>query len=273
MIKIRNLNFKYDYLPVLRNLSCDISAQDFVAIIGPNGAGKTTLIKCISGFLSPHSGRIIIDGKSLGQYSKIKLAKKISVVVQQPHFEFDFTVKEIVMMGRFHHLKFYQDYQKEDREATEQTLNTLKISHLAERNISELSGGEFQLVMIARALNQNTDILIFDEPASHLDIHHQIKIFSMLKKLHLEKKKTIIAVSHNINLAAEYCHKVLLLSEGKVLDYGIVGEVLKSSNLSSIFKIPVKITKNPFTNKPIVIYNLGGAAEKVSHEHSRTNTD
>lgn len=183
------------------------------------------------------------------------MAKKIAVVVQQPYYEFDFTVREIVLMGRFHNLKFLSKYSKSDMDLTDETLATLNISHLAERNISELSGGEFQLVMIALALNQQTDILLFDEPASHLDINHQINIFNILKKMNKLQNKTILAVSHNINLTAEYCDKIILMSAGKIIEFGSVEEVLHSQNLARAFKIPLKTTRNPFTNKPGIIYN------------------
>ncbi|MEA2103512.1 MAG: ABC transporter ATP-binding protein [Candidatus Cloacimonadota bacterium] len=255
MIKTKKLNFKYDKIKILKEISCEISKGDFVGIIGPNGAGKSTFVKCLSGFLKPNAGKIFIDNEAIEKYDKTKLAKKIAVVVQQPYYEFDFSVTEIVLMGRFHNLKFLESYGRTDFEITKKTLETLSISHLAERKISELSGGEVQLVMIALALNQNTDVLLFDEPASHLDIHHQINIFTILKKMNKQQGKTILAVSHNINLTAEYCDKIMLMSDGQIVEFGTVENVLHSENLSKTFQIPIKTTRNPFTNKPGIIYN------------------
>ena len=255
MIKIKNLSFKYKKNIVLKNISLEIKKNDFIGIIGPNGAGKSTLMKCLSGFLKNIEGEIFIKNKIIGKHDKIEIAKRIAVVVQQPYFEFDFSVKEIVLMGKFPYLKFWQNFKISDQLATMTILNELELSHLANRKLSELSGGEFQLVMIARALNQNTEILLLDEPAAHLDIHHQIKIFSILRKLNLYQKKTIISVSHNINLAAEFCDKILILSNGEIANFGKGQKVINEKKLSDIYQVPIKVMNNPFTNKPNILYN------------------
>ena len=176
-------------------------------------------------------------------------------MVQQPHFEFDFTVRDAVLMGKYPYLDIWQNYTNEQIVQTENILKELNINHLSERYLSELSGGEFQLIMIARALNQDTDILLFDEPASHLDIHHQIRIFSLLQKQNKEQNKTILAVSHNINLAAEFCNKMLILDEGRIIAYGKTEDVLKKEELKKVFQVPIEVAKNPFTGKPNVLYN------------------
>ncbi|MCD6101935.1 MAG: ABC transporter ATP-binding protein [Candidatus Cloacimonetes bacterium] len=255
MIKIKNLSFKYNKDFVLRDISLEIKKHDFIGIIGPNGAGKSTLTKCISGFLKNNKGSIFLDDKLIDNYDKIELAKRVSIVTQQSYYEFDFYVKDIVLMGRFPYLKFWQNFRKSDEETTENTLTELELSHLANRRLSELSGGEFQLVMLARALNQNTDILLLDEPAAHLDIHHQIRIFSILKKLNEEQKKTIVVVSHNINLAAEFCDKILILADGEIADFGKVKEVIEENKLSKIYQVSVKVVNNPFTHKPNIVYD------------------
>ncbi len=255
MLKISDLYFGYNDKPVLRDLSCEIKSHDFVGIIGPNGVGKSTLIKCLSGFLSPDKGSIFLNDKRLQDYHNLQLARNISLVAQQSYFEFDFMVREVVLMGRFPYLEFWQSYSKEDRNRVDDTLRELKITSIANRKLSELSGGELQLVMIARAFVQDTPILLFDEPASHLDIHHQIKIFSILKKLNIEQKKTIIAVSHNINLAAEYCDEILVMKEGTDEYFDKVESVMQTEKLSRVFHTPVRITTNPFTGKPMVTYN------------------
>lgn len=255
MLNISQLYFGYRNKPVLSNISCKIQSHDFVGIIGPNGVGKSTLIKCLSGFLTPDRGVVLLNQKPLHSYSKLDLAKQVSLVAQESYFEFDFKVRQVVLMGRFPYLKFWQSYSKQDIEIVDNILEELKICSIANRNLSELSGGEFQLVMIARAFVQDCPILLFDEPASHLDIHHQIKIFSILKKLNIEKKKTIIAVSHNINLAAEYCDKILVMKDGTDEYFDTVDAVMQPKKLSHVFQTPLTITENPFTGKPMLTYN------------------
>lgn len=255
MLKISNIYFGYDDEPVLKDLSFKIESKDFIGIIGPNGVGKSTLIKCLSGFLTQDKGSILLNGKPLQNYTKLGLARYVSLVAQQSYYEFDFKVRQIILMGRYPYLKFWQSYTREDREKVTAILDELNITHIAERNLSELSGGEYQLVMIARALVQETDILLFDEPASHLDIHHQIRIFSILKKMNTQQNKTIIAVSHNINLAAEYCDKILVMKNGTNAYFNEVKKIMQPDKLSRVFHTTVKITTNPFTGKPMLTYN------------------
>jgi len=200
MIKVENLYYSYSDKPVLDDVSFTVDRNDFVGVIGPNGAGKSTLLKCLCGYIKDYQGDVYLNNIQLSDYSSLERARQVSVVVQQPHFEFDFTVRDVVLMGKYPYLGFWQNYTSGQIVKTEQILKDLNIGHLSNRYLAELSGGEFQLIMIARALNQDTDILLFDEPASHLDIHHQIRIFSLLQQQNLKQNKTIFAVSHNINL-------------------------------------------------------------------------
>ncbi len=255
MIEISNLKYSYSEKPVLDNISFTVSSNDFVGLIGPNGAGKSTLIKCLCSYIKNYQGNICFHNNPLSDYSDIERARQVSVVVQQPHFEFDFTVRDAVLMGKYPYLDFWQNYTNEQIVQTENILKELNINHLSDRYLSELSGGEFQLIMIARALNQDTDILLFDEPASHLDIHHQIRIFSLLQKQNKEQNKTILAVSHNINLAAEFCNKILILDEGRIIAYGKTEDVLKKEELKKVFQVPIEVSENPFTGKPNILYN------------------
>lgn len=255
MIRISKVHFSYSDKPVLKDVSFDVEPNDFIGLIGPNGAGKSTLLKCMCGYVHDFHGEIYIKNKPLSDYTPTERARQISVVVQQPHFEFDFTVMDVILMGKYPYLGFWQNYTQEHISQTESILKELKIEHLAERHLNEMSGGEFQLIMIARALNQNTDILLFDEPASHLDIHHQIGIYSLLKKQNIKQKKTILAVSHNINLAAEFCNKILILNKGTIVAYGRTEEVLRKDILKKVFRVPIEVTRNPFTGKPNVLYN------------------
>jgi len=255
MIEISDLLYSYSQKPVLDSISFTVNRNDFIGLIGPNGAGKSTLIKCLCGYIKDYQGDVHLRNIPFSDYSDIERARQISVVVQQPHFEFDFTVQDVVLMGKYPYLDFWQNYTNEQIVQTEKILKELNINHLSGRYLSELSGGEFQLIMIAMALNQDTDILLFDEPASHLDIHHQIGIFSLLQKQNKEQNKTILAVSHNINLAAEFCNKILILDKGHIVAFGKTEDVLKKEKLNKIFQVPIEVTRNPFTGKPNILYN------------------
>ncbi len=255
MIKVSNLKYSYSEKPILNDISFTVTSNDFVGLIGPNGAGKSTLIKCLCNYIKDYQGDVYFHNIPLSDHSDIERARQVSVVVQQPHFEFDFTVQDVVLMGKYPYLDFWQNYTNDQIVQTENILKELNINHLSDRYLTELSGGEFQLVMIARALNQDTDILLFDEPASHLDIHHQIGIFSLLQKQNKEQNKTILAVSHNINLAAEFCDKILILDNGHIVAYGKTEDVLKKEELKKVFQVPIEVTENPFTGKPNILYN------------------
>ncbi|HEX37695.1 MAG TPA: ABC transporter ATP-binding protein [Candidatus Cloacimonetes bacterium] len=255
MLEILELNYFFDKKPVLKNINIEVTNNDFVGLIGPNGAGKSTLLKCITGYLQNYSGKIFISAKALQDIEPKERARMIAVVVQQPQFEFDFTVRDMVLMGKFPYLEFWENYTSQQERETDKLLEKLNIEHIADRHLSELSGGEFQMVMIARALNQNTPILLFDEPASHLDIHHQIEIFQLLKKLNQEEHKTIIAVSHNINLAAEFCDKIIILNNGELVNFDSTDQALTQQAMKNIFSVPIEVVKNPFTGKPNVLYN------------------
>ncbi len=261
MIKVSNLFYSYTDKPVLDDISFVIERNDFVGVIGPNGAGKSTLLKCLCGYIKDYRGDVYLDNNPLSSYTSLERAQHVSVVVQQPHFEFDFTVLDVVLMGKYPYLGFWQNYTNGQIAQTELILKELNISHLSNRYLGELSGGEFQLVMIARALNQDTDILFFDEPASHLDIHHQIRIFSLLQHQNQKKGKTIFAVSHNINLAAEFCNKILILDNGRIVAFGKTEDVLKKEILRKVFHVPIEVIKNPFTGKPNILYNYSQNGE------------
>ena len=261
MIKVSNLFYSYSDKPVLDDISFAIERNDFVGVIGPNGAGKSTLLKCLCGYLKDYQGDIFLNNILLSDYTSLDRARQVSVVVQQPHFEFDFTIRDVVLMGKYPYLGFWQNYTDKQIAQTDLILKELNIGNLSDRYLGELSGGEFQLVMIARALNQDTDLLLFDEPASHLDIHHQIRIFSLLQQQNQKKSKTIFAVSHNINLAAEFCNKILMLDNGRIIAFGKTDEVLKKEILRQIFHVPIEVIKNPFTGKPNVLYNYSENGE------------
>lgn len=245
VIKSEKVSFGYNGKNVLEDISISVEKSDFLGIAGPNGSGKTTFLKVISGILSPCTGNVFIDGKRLKEYSKLDIAKNISYVPSEIFVPFNFTVMEIVLMGRSPHLKWYEDYSKKDIEIVEWTLNKMGISHLGDRFINSLSSGEKQLVFIAQSIAQQTKILILDEPTSHLDINYKIEIFDLLSKIRTENDLTLLVVSHDLSLLKKYCNKILMFKEGKVFLTGHPHSVFTEQNIRNAYniKIPFKINE------------------------------
>jgi iron complex transport system ATP-binding protein len=213
IIKVANISF--GYMPerkILNEMSFEVRRGEFLAIAGPNGAGKSTLLNLISGGLRPESGAISIDGKPVDTYSTPALAEKVAMVRQEFVPIFDFTVAETVMMARTPYFSPMGFETKVDREIVSEALRATETAQLASRPLRSLSSGERQRVFIARALAQDTTILLLDEPTSFLDLRHQVAIYDLLKMTQLEKSKTIVAVTHDLNLAAQYCDDALLLA-------------------------------------------------------------
>jgi iron complex transport system ATP-binding protein len=238
MIKVNSLNFNYTpQRSLLNNLNFEIAAGEFIAIAGPNGAGKTTLINLLCGLLKPHAGSIHIDGKNINSYSVKDLAKKAAVVRQEFVPVFDFTVAEIISMARTPYLHTLGFETKFDIEIINEALEMTQTTQFASRPMAQLSGGERQRVFIARALAQDTPILLLDEPTNFLDLKHQVAIFDLLKKMQLEKGKTIVAITHDINLAVQYCDKALLLAADGLYHYGKISEIFTIEQIEKIFGV------------------------------------
>jgi iron complex transport system ATP-binding protein len=216
IIEVKNLSFAYaPHSRILEDVSFDVGAGAFLSVAGPNGAGKTTLLNLLCGLLGPQAGSIMIDTAPIQSYSARKLAQKIAVVRQEFVPVFDFTVVEVVSMARTPYLGTFGFDGKIDRDAINQALEATDTAQFARRSLRNLSAGERQRVFIAKALAQNTAIMLLDEPTSFLDLKHQVGIYDLLKAAQLEKGKTIVAITHDINLAAQYCDQILLLTGRK----------------------------------------------------------
>ncbi|MCK4914486.1 MAG: ABC transporter ATP-binding protein [Planctomycetes bacterium] len=240
IIEVKNLNFGYAKAnPILKDVSFEVAAGKFIAVAGPNGAGKTTLLNLLCGLLRKKTGTIKIDSENIESYSVKKLAQKIAVVRQEFVPVFDFSVIEMVSTARTPYLGAFGFESKGDKKIIADALEATDTVRFATRALIELSGGERQRVFIARALAQNTDILLLDEPTSFLDLKHQVGIYDLLKKMQLEKGKTIIAVTHDINLAAQYCDKVLLVGADGSYQYGTTKEVFSWQQIKKTFGINV----------------------------------
>ncbi|MHC4068886.1 MAG: ABC transporter ATP-binding protein [Planctomycetota bacterium] len=237
IVNVKNLTFGYNTQPILKDLAFELPRARFMAIAGPNGAGKTTLLNLLCALLRPKTGSIKIDEKNIKSYPARKLAQKIAVVRQEFVPVFDFTVTEVVSMARSPYLGTFGFEGKTDRQFVQEALELTDTAQFALRPLAELSGGERQRVFIARALAQNTSILLLDEPTTFLDLKHQVDIFDLLKQLQLEKNKTIIAITHDINLTIQYADIALLLQGPPSCDYQYGGttDVFSTEQIERVF--------------------------------------
>ncbi|MHC4645284.1 MAG: ABC transporter ATP-binding protein [Planctomycetota bacterium] len=237
IIEASNLTFGYSDAQVVRDLSFEVKQQSFLAIVGPNGAGKTTLLKLLCRILTPRSGAISIDSAPIETYTARGLARKVAVVRQEFVPVFGFRVAQVVSMARTPYFDALGFETERDRQIVTQALEMTNTAQFSSRTLAELSGGERQRVFIARALAQDTAILLLDEPTSHLDLKHQVAIYDLLKELQLEEGKTIVAVTHDINLAAQYCDEVLLMPADNAYLIGKPRDVFSSRQIGRIFGV------------------------------------
>ncbi|HID95955.1 MAG TPA: heme ABC transporter ATP-binding protein [Candidatus Latescibacteria bacterium] len=249
-IEISRLFVCYDDYPVLKGIDLEVAEGEFLGIIGPNGSGKSTLLKSISGIFRDFSGEIKVRGRSIRRWRRRQLARMLAVVPQDTTISFDFTVLEVVMMGRSPYLRGFQAETAHDLDVVRRAMEFTECWQLRDRSINELSGGERQRAVIARALAQEPHILLLDEPTTHLDINHQVEIFDLLASLNTDEGMTILAVSHDLNLAAAYCSKLMLLDKGRIHSIGTPGEILRREVIEDVYQTPVIIGKNPATGSP-----------------------
>lgn len=252
-IKVSNLKFLYNNKKVLDDINIKIEKGRFYSIIGPNGSGKTTLMKNICKMLEGSSGHIFINEKDINKMDFKNISKSISVVSQDTNIDFDFSVIDIVLMGRNPYVKTFSTESSEDFKMAKDAMEFLDVWKLKDKNIKSLSGGERQRVLIARAICQNTDIILLDEPISHLDITYQIELLSKLKSLKYNKKTTIIAILHDLNLASTYSDYIILMNKGKIVDIGTSKNVLNKENINKVYNIGVEVITHPTSYKPYII--------------------
>lgn len=238
-----------DSKPILDNINCLIEKGSIYGIIGPNGSGKTSLVKNILRFIEAKEGKIILDEMNLKNYKRKDLAKKIALVPQNTTFESPFRVSDIVMMGRMPHQKRFSDASELDREIVKKAMLVTDCYELQDKNVATLSGGEAQRVVIARAIAQDTQWLVLDEPTSNLDVKHQIELMDALVKQNVKKEITIIAVLHDINIASVYCNRIIMMKNGRIHSSGMTEEVLTKENLMEVYDVDFDIIENPRTGK------------------------
>lgn len=253
LLQIENLYGGYYGPDIVRDISLTVNKGDFLGLIGPNGSGKTTLLRLASRILYPRAGRILFQKKGHFSIPLKEYCRKVAFASQDIGTNFSFTVMEIVLMGRIPHLKRLQAETRLDIEIALDALAATDSLHLKDKFIDELSAGERQRIIIARALAQQPLLLFLDEPTSHLDIGHQIQTLDLLKKLNNNQQLTVVMVQHDLNLASCYCNRIALLDDGRIFKYGVPEEVLTYQNIESVYKTVVLVDKNPLTRKPNII--------------------
>ena len=267
MIQISNLCFAFERTPIFTDLDLQIERGEILAIIGPNGCGKSTLLRLLRGHLRPQAGEIRWDQTPLAQLSSRRLARQVAVVPQTTHVDFPFTVREMVAMGRYPHRQgLFTLATSDDDKAIQEALALTDVVELAERQVTQLSGGELQRVLLARALAQNTPVLFLDEATSHLDIDHRLELAELLMRLNREQLKTIVQVSHDLDLAAAISQRILMLSShGEIVALGTPQQVMTTANLQRLFRVDLRVESNPYTGTPQITPLINTAPRKLDH--------
>lgn len=233
MIELKHIQVSYGKREILRDIDAAIAPGRITAVMGPNGCGKTTLLRCIGGLLEPTSGSVGIDGQDVGSYSARALAQKVAFVRQQAQTDFEFSAFETVLMGRNPYQHHLQNESQKDWDIVEQCMKQTNTWHLRLAKPAEMSGGEMQRVMIARALAQQTPVLLMDEPVSNLDIAHQLEIMRLLRTT----DKTVVIVIHDLNLALQFCDDLMLIHNGALLFHGRMADGLTTENIATAYGV------------------------------------
>ena len=244
-LEVQDLSFAYGRGArarlVLSQVSLEIARGSVVGLLGPNGSGKTTLLRLMSGVLSPGAGAVRLDGQPIGRIARRDLARQVAVVPQETRATFDFTVLEMVLMGRYPHLGPFELEGPADVDIARAALGATGTSALEERLFATLSGGEKQRVVIAAALAQASDMMLLDEPTTALDLRYQFEILAVLRTLNAERGTTIVVSTHDLNLAAALCERVVLLKDGRVLAHGATAQTLTASNIRALYDVDVDV--------------------------------
>jgi iron complex transport system ATP-binding protein len=223
ILTLKNVGYRYGQIQAVKGIDLQVHGGEILGILGPNGSGKSTLLKVMDGILVPQEGEILIEDSPFAAFGRSHLAREVAMVAQESHFRFSFSTLEVVLMGRFPHLKRLQFEGKRDMEVAMGALNATHTLEFAERSIHELSGGEKQRVLIARALAQEPRVILLDEPTSFLDLKFKREIFQLISTLSLEKGLSVVVVSHDIDLTSQYCRRVIMLRNGSIYEMGEPG--------------------------------------------------
>ena len=250
MLKLERLSLGYGKTNILTDIDLSASQGQMLGIIGPNGSGKSTMVRGMCRTLTPKSGRVLIDGQDISPINRSELAQLVAVVPQTPNLPDTFTAFEIVLMGRTPHLGRFRFEGMKDFDIAWKAMEITNTQPFAERRMDELSGGQKQLLTIARALAQEPKLLLLDEPTAHLDINHQMETLDFVKRLCREQNLAAVAVLHDLNLAAQYCDRLALVSGGKIHAEGTPHEVVTEENIREVYGAHVCVYPHPINNLP-----------------------
>ncbi|MBM4033199.1 MAG: ABC transporter ATP-binding protein [Planctomycetes bacterium] len=260
-LELAGVTCGYDGRAVVHEAALSLAPGEFVGLAGPNGCGKTTLLRAASGVLPPRVGAVRLFGRDLYRdLAPRDVAKALAVVSQDLPVDFSFTIEEVVLMGRTPHLSWFGWESRADLEVARKAMADAEIAELADRAITEVSGGERQRAFLAMALAQEPKVLLLDEPTSHLDLHHQVTALSRLDRLRRRDGLAVLAVMHDLNLAAEFCDRIVLMRAGRLLADGPTSQVLTEGRLAELFSEPVRVIENPATGRPHVMLARGRGA-------------
>lgn len=252
ILSLREVRFKYDADWVLKDLDLRIFEGEILGVLGPNGSGKSTLLKVMDGVVKPQEGDVYLKGKPIGSLKRTEVAKQVAMVAQENHFRFAFTVLEVVLMGRFPHLRRLQFEGERDREIALNALEATRALHLSGRSIHEISGGEKQRVLLARTLAQEPRTVLLDEPTSFLDLKHKRDVFRLISSLSRDRNLAVVLVSHDIDLLAQYCSRIVMMKDGIRVFEGSPEEIITPENIEAVYDCPVMVDAHPATGKPRV---------------------
>ena len=257
MLLIQDLTVQYGTCRVVENVSLQVAPGEIVALIGPNGAGKTSLVRGVSGVTKIKSGSIHFGDTNLMSLNAMERARILAVVPQVSFVGGAYSVEQVVMMGRTAYMSWIGRPSQKDEQIVRLAMENTNTSMLAERRIAELSGGEQQRVMLARALAQSTPLLVMDEPTNHLDLQHQGTILSLVRQQVAQQNLAVLMVLHDLNLVSQFADKAALMSEGKIIEVGYPTEVLKAETISRVYQAQIEVISHPKTGQPIILHKTG----------------
>ena len=248
-LKVKNVEFSYASVPILKDICIELAASEMLGVVGPNGAGKSTLLRCIDRILKPQRGSILLDEREIKKMSMLELAKKLGYIPQSTAQVFPATVFDTVLLGRRPHVGWRSG--EKDRKKVLKALQMLNIEKFAMRDINELSGGQQQKVFIARALTQEPDVLLFDEPTSNLDIKHQLEVMEIIKSIVREKGISAIMAIHDLNLASRYADRIIMMNDGEIFSAGDSVSVLTPESIKQVYGVEAEV--NHIHGRPYIV--------------------
>lgn len=249
----KDLSLAYDSNTIIKDLSLSVTAGEITALVGPNGCGKSTFLRGLARLLKPQSGEVLLDGKAIHSLPTKQLAKQLGILPQGPVAPEGLTVYELVAQGRYPHQGFFQQWSHEDETATQEAIAITNMIEFSDRPLDKLSGGQKQRAWIAMTLAQNTPILLLDEPTTFLDIGYQLEVMELIERLNRERNMTILLVLHDLNQAARFSHRMIVLNDGQVVADGAPIDVLSAELIARIFHVNANIIIDPYSGSPVCL--------------------